>query len=180
MVLNSVASAGRSAAAQAISSAIHHFAELHQDSPFVIIAFGSGHVHVHVCVCGGGGSVFCLMYVLPMRLTFSLSPPLPRGMNGALCSPPQYDLFNSLNKSNARYAFVCFLVLEILSATNVQQRDRSELKISGHHACAPMADVDFGARVNWLSTDVAFPLVAIIAAKTSSFQALASTTDDRF
>ena len=134
-----------------------------------------------MCVWGGGGrSVFCLMYVLPMRLTFGLSPPLPRGMNGVLCSPPLCDLFSSLNKSNARYAFVCFLVLEILSATNVRQRDRSELKISGDHACAPMADVDFGARVNWLSTDVAFPLEAIITAKTSSFHALASTTDDRF
>ena len=97
---------------------------------------------VCVCVCV---SVFFLMYVLRMHLTPGLSPPLPRGMNGALCSPPQYDLFSSLNKSNARFAFVCFLVLEILSATNVQQRDRSELKISGDHACAPLADVDFRA-----------------------------------
>ena len=111
-------------------------------------------VCVCVCVCV---SVFCLMYVLRMRLTPSLSPPLPRGMNGALCSPPQYDLFSSLNKSNARCAFVCFLVLEILSATNVQQRDRSELKISGDHTCAPMADVGFGARVDWLSSDVGLP-----------------------
>ena len=103
-------------------------------------------VCVCVCVCV---SVFCLMYVLRMRLTPGLSPPLPRGMNGALCSPPQYDLFSSLNKSNARCAFVCFLVSEILSATDVQQRDRSELKISGDHACAPMGDVDFGARVDW-------------------------------
>ena len=59
MVLNSVASAGRSAVAQAILSAIHPFAELRQDSPFAIIAFGNGHVHVHVhvhvCVWGGGG-----------------------------------------------------------------------------------------------------------------------------
>ena len=113
-------------------------------------------VNVNVNVC-----VFCLMYVLRMRLTPGLSPPLPRGMNGALCSPPQYDLFSSLNKSNARCAFVCFLMLDILSATNVQQRDRSELKISGDHACASMADVDFGARVDWLSTDVAL-LVAIL------------------
>ena len=79
-----------------------------------------------LCVCGGGGVCVCVLCL----------------MNGALCSPPQYDLFSSLNKSNARCAFVCFLVLEILSATNVQQRDRSELKISGDHACAPMADVD--------------------------------------
>ena len=50
MVLNSVASAGRSAVAQAISNAIHHFAELRQDSPFAIIAFGNGHVNVNVNV----------------------------------------------------------------------------------------------------------------------------------
>ena len=51
MVLNSVAAAGRSAVARAISSAIHPFAELRQDCPFAIIAFGNGHVHVHVYVC---------------------------------------------------------------------------------------------------------------------------------
>ena len=53
MVLNSVAAAGRSAVARAISSAIHPFAELRQDCPFAIIAFGNGHVlvHVYVCVC---------------------------------------------------------------------------------------------------------------------------------
>ena len=50
IVLNSVASAGRSAVAQAISNAIHHFAELRQDSPFAIIAFGNGHVNVNVNV----------------------------------------------------------------------------------------------------------------------------------
>ena len=68
-------------------------------------------------------------------------------------------------KSNARCAFVCFLIVEILSATNVQQRDRSELKTSGAHAGAPIADVGFGARVNWLSTDVARPLVAILCSE---------------
>ena len=108
-----------------------------------------------------GEIVFCLMCVLGMRLTPGLSPPLPREVSGALCPPPEYDLFSSLNKSNARCAFVCFLIVEILSAINVQQRDRSELKTSGAHASAPIADVGFGARVDWLSTDVALPLVAI-------------------
>ena len=52
MVLNSVASAGRSAVAQAISNAIHHFAELRQDSPFAIIAFGNGmFMFMFMCVC---------------------------------------------------------------------------------------------------------------------------------
>ena len=68
-------------------------------------------------------------------------------------------------KSNARGAFVCFLVMEILSATNVQQRDIGELKISGAHAGAPIADVGFGVRVDWLSTDVALTLVAIICSE---------------
>ena len=68
-------------------------------------------------------------------------------------------------KSNARCPFVCFLVVEILCAKNVQQIDRSELKTSGAHAGAPIADVGFGARVDWLSTDVALPLVAILCSK---------------
>ena len=44
-----------------------------------------------------GEIVFCLMHVLGMRLTHVLSPPLPREMSGALCSPPQYNLFSSPN-----------------------------------------------------------------------------------
>ena len=114
-----------------------------------------------------GGIVFCLMCVLGMRFTPGLSPPLPHEFSGALCSPPQYDLFSSLKKSNARFSFVCFLVVEILSATNVQQRDRSELKTSGAHAVAPIADVNcwFRSKVDWLSTDVAFPLVAILCSE---------------
>ena len=91
----------------------------------------------------------------------------------------QNDLFSSLKKSNARCAFLCFLVVEILSATNVQQRDRSELKTSGAHAGAPIANVGFGARVDWLSTDVGLPLVAILCSETISFQAIANTTADR-
>ena len=108
----------------------------------------------------------------------ALSPPLPRGLSGILCSPPQYDPFSSPNKSNARCAFVCFLVLEILSATNVQQRDRSELKISGARAGAPIADVGFGARVDWLSTDVALPLVAILCGENQQLPS-ACQHDDR-
>ena len=57
-----------------------------------------------------GEIIFCLMCMLGMHLTPGLSPPLPRELSGALCSPPQYDLFSSLKKSNARCAFVCFLV----------------------------------------------------------------------
>ena len=124
----------------------------------------------HVTSVSDGEIVFCLMCVLGMRLTPGLSPPLHRELSGALCSPPQYDLFSSLQKSNARCAFVCFLVVEIFSATNVQQKDRSELKTSSAHDGAPIADVGFGARVDLLSTDVALPLVAILCSENRQLQ----------
>ena len=68
-------------------------------------------------------------------------------------------------KFKCSVCLVCFLVVEILSATNVQQRNRSELKTSGAHAGAHIAGVGFGARVDWLSTDVALPLVAILCSE---------------
>ena len=76
-----------------------------------------------------------------------------------------FTLHPSTTCSAARAIQFCFLAMEILSATTVQQRDRSELKISRAHASAPIADVGFGARMDWPSTDVALTLIAIICSE---------------
>ena len=50
-----------------------------------------------------------------------------------------------------------------------QMYGRSELKISGAHVCALIEAVGFGARVDWLSIDVAVPLVTILCGKNQQF-----------